>query len=231
MLLKKYTNEIFEIIKKKGYNVNDFKIENFKDEENRLDIFGLIYDSNMKFFISNSIKSFNTFKVQYTIFEKTYPLTGLLPKNFVDFKTVIAHFNSWTNAQLGKYIEEIDRVDLWQSVSENIDILNISPIDLNNNNVPFNDGDKEQLIVVLDKIVPRLMKEFSFDVNQLARIENTVNALHMTLEIMNKKAWQANAQGALIGLLVTLSVDKHTGHQIWLTLCDIFQAIPILIGF
>lgn len=227
MLIKKYKNQIYNTLNRKGFNPKDFIIEDIN--ENGYDIGQLRYKrQEMLFQFISSKDSFHYFDVRYKKFDKGLPWTDLPSgSKFIEFEIVLGIFSMWLDDELSEYINETVTKDLWLIAESNKGSLKLDYIDFDDNS-PFTLEEKEQLKLGLNEAKTLLLKEFNFNEHQMKVVEKRLQYLGESIERNTKTDWKGIAVSTIIGLILNLGIDTESGKLVWDLFGKVLDNLPSL---
>ena len=133
-MLKKYKNEVYQIIKEKfSLDTNRFTISDFEEKNSPITEVKVV-DSEMRFHFFNPASSWEQFRYRYTAFRPILSITEFIPNNaqVYDKAEVFKHFENWIKNHAAPFIEEMDSVDHWNNFQfeQNIfSLLNANSLD------------------------------------------------------------------------------------------------------
>lgn len=219
MILKKYTNQLFNIIKEEGYSTDSFFAKHSMGMF-RSNVFTLGYKTSpMKFIINGDLYSFDHFQYKIVHFYRGYPESSFLPaKKKVLFSEIAENFVDWLNKDLALYIEELGEIDLWGNMYKNSNNFRLESIDFNDESM-FSKKEKEKIKLSLDEIEKKMTQSFNFVKAQIQTIADTLKYLKKAIERNNKTDWKGITISAILSLVIALNVDTSVGRQIW----DLFR--------
>ena len=226
MILKKYKNKIYQVVKDSNIDLKIIKKEEATDDYR--DYFSLSYDDSMKFSVRNTLDSFFKFEFKYTKFEKNYPETEWLPKGYyAGIELVLEELNNWINTELKDYASEFEELDYWDKAEDNLEYLDYEYIDFEDQK-EFTLEEKEQVKVGLNEVQLTINSKLKLDEHQKQLVERRIKYLEEAIERNNKTDWKSIAISTFLGLIMNLGVDTNTGKLIWQIVQSIFSNIPSL---
>lgn len=231
MILKKYKNELFNVLIESTIGVDHFDTvdeitENILSQKfSYLKI--LLRNSRLVFKVIPSSVSFDKFGVNYTRFAPNFPESNVsaLIVQIDNFGDVKSKFIEWLNNDVSRYLSDKNELDLW---SNYLAIqANFTEIDYREE-VTFTLVERQQIKNTLNQFQLSLVQKIKFDSGQLDVINERTAYLIEAVDRLNKTDWKGVAISTMIGLVTALSVDVNTGRLIIDIFKKSFQILPRL---
>jgi hypothetical protein len=128
-MLKKYKNQLFDLIKQSGLDINRFQI----NEEDEIVTTISFNDSPFGFITFNSKESFDLFQFKFTLFSPKYAMSDFYPpNNWTNFSNLLSTFSNWIENHIKDYLQEQSEPDLWDEYLNGNKTLNFETIDFGN---------------------------------------------------------------------------------------------------
>ena len=224
-MLTKYKNQLYDLIKDSDFLINDFKFETSENKESGINTYTLFHiGNNMKFIIEESRVSYHKFRCWFTKFEKSFPKLGPIPRQgYKDFDEVATNFNKWLHGSLLEYKTDNEEIDYWNSIQG----ISFKNIDFNDNS-PFNQEEKKELILGLNEAKELINQELNISPKNLQEINSRIQYLVEAVDRNNKTDWKTLTIGTIIGIVTNLGIDTDTGKEILNLFSKLLEQIPEL---
>ena len=233
-MLKKYKNELYDLIIKEGWIIEDF-IPEFKMVED-IGVWGLdthdmplmslhFKDSNFIFEIYQSPENFHTFKYRYTSFTPKMVLPDW-PRNFESLNNAENAIKRWL-LNIKSFLDEKGGIDLWEQLNNRNKSLDISVIDFDNTE-EFNFEEKAQVKLGLNDLKFIIAREFSLQGEAITLVNDRLDYLIDSVERLNKFDWKSVLMSTILSIIIALSLDTERGNILFELFKSIFIKIPQL---
>jgi len=216
-LLLSQKNELFKIIQINNFSPNQFSYEEIKNDINDKEYsavsiaYKLLPEFNFKMTSPSSSYMIDYSPGVSTIFIKT---------NYQSWDNTCEIFNKW----LLNLKREISEEDLWGNLVETLKGIGDNII---NNDVKFTHSQFQ--------VVTYNMKQLQTKISTLSLPIDDINAINQKLDsileqgkTLSKFDWQAQLVGALITILIALSITPEMGKEIWFWVKEIFSGIVLI---
>ena len=227
MILKKYKNRLYKILKEKDINISNLETESkvLYGQE----VFTIKYKEHSFYFkLRNSEDSFHKFGYMFMEFNIGFKIYGWEPENgYSDFNLIIDGFRYWIDLHLSEFIEEHEKENLWETINIQNAPLRIEGIDFEDESV-FSNSEKEQIKFGLRKTQKLLSENFNLNEEQIKLVGSRLKYLEESIERTNKTDWQNLGISTIIGLILNLGVDTNTGKAIWDLFHEALEVLPLL---
>ena len=226
MMLKKYSNQIFDLVKDLGFEPSDFKLFDLANHPKGDAVSVMYKKSRMGFLFINKKASYDDFKQQYTVFQKQLPTSAIMPqKSWLSFGEVIISFKTWLKQDLTHFINELEEVDYWAVANKNVENLKLEAIDFDDDST-FSTEEEEQIKLGLEEAKVLLQANFNLTDTQLAIVYLRLNYLVEAVERNIKSDWKSIAISTILGMNLILSLEKEKSQEIWKLFKKVFEYIP-----
>ena len=180
----------------------------------------------MWFRFVNSEESYHHFKVDFIRFTPKFAQSIWFPQNGAkSFDEVKTRLIDWLTNELKFYWTEQYDPDFWEHFETDGNNFISDSIDYESDE-QFSDIEKEEVKLALNDVRIRLLNEYNFTPVQVQLIESRILYLEQNLDTKSKLDWKNLAIGAIISLILNLSVDTELGDQIWKLFISVFESIP-----
>lgn len=227
MILKKYTNMIYQTLQDFPLDINLFTKAEKEDDKNQHSVVIELKGHPLWFEFRNSSNDFNKFDCRYTKFAPSFPATEYIPSsNWGTFDDVIAMFERWLNEVI-TYMDELTGPDLWMEFVSSEKALNLSDIDFKDKEY-FNADEKKQIKLALSDLKLLLVKNFKPNDEELKSLDARLEYLGEAMDRLNKFDWKSLLISMIFSISIALSLDSEKGKQLFLFFKQVFEVIPKL---
>ena len=229
-MLKKYRNEIFNLIKDSKFNIDRFDLS----ETIKGDFVSTIIKlkgTPLEFIIRQAPDNFKEFDYQYVRFNLNYKISDLTPGwgIFKDFQDVLSVFKDWLYEHINAYIEEENEIDLWTEYKSGNKLLNLEKIDFEDQ-ANFSFDEKEQIKLALNDLKLLIKKNFKISSEEENQVNKRLDYLSDAPERLNKFDWKSLIIPTILNIATALSLNTQQGKELFELFKQVFQVIPKLIG-
>ena len=226
-MLKKYKNEIFNLIKEYGLSIDKFEIN--ENKENELVSVVSVVESPFDFFIRNSSESYSAFECWWICFGPKYASSSVYPENnYFSFDTIKSYFKEWLYNHVEPYFQEKAEIDLWDQYKNDTKLLNLEKIDFNDK-ANFSFDEKSQISLALGDLKLLIERKFDLDDQQKSIVNDRLNYLASAVDRLNKFDWKSIAVSTMFSIAIALSLDTQKGHELFNLFAQVFNVIPQLL--
>lgn len=226
-MLKKYTNQLLDLIIAEGFNINEFNLS--RDQNHKMGDAAVIelVSSKLKFNILPQ-NSFNNFKVQFTLFRPNYVTIErpLQTREFIQIDGVKRFLKVWLNKEVKPFLKNKETPDHWKIIKKNP--LVIEGINFNENE-PFSVDEQESLKSGLDEIKFLVKQNFELNKKQIALTYKKINYLIDATKRLNKTDWKIiciTTVGAIAYDLAFDDAKRETLYNLFSKIWSYLQLLP-----
>ena len=216
-MLKKYKNELLNIITNNGFQPSGFVV----GADSKDLTFKLTYkDTRLIFILYSADKDYHQFRCQYTIFSPNYEtvyLPDMNPLRIQPFEYIQQYFTNWLY-QVKLYQEELFAPDLWASITDSQSI--ISGTDKESLEY-FTSAEKDTVRLAIRDFMQLIEHKFEMDTEQHSIVSERLDYLAKAVDKSNKFDWKGIALNTIISISITLSLDAEKGRQLF----ELFKTI------
>ena len=217
MILKQYKNALLDTIKSHGLDPKLFSAQDELIElENYLSI--RLRNSPLTFAVRPLVPYFDRFAFRYSSFQQGYPLSSdsEYVSNFAELKLM---FGQWLNSAAIPYLDEINAVDLWQTLEESF--LGAVPEPKTPEQFePFTDQEKDQIRSSINELRLSIEKNFSLQRKQLDTTNDLLQYLCDAADKRNRFDWRGIAINVAVTIATHLALNPEQSRQLF----ELFQA-------
>ncbi|MFX1521789.1 MAG: hypothetical protein ACFFCD_17930 [Promethearchaeota archaeon] len=229
-MLKKYKNEIYQILKEAPFDINFFEGK----EEKVKDIFNVVHnafivvlkDTPMRFTIMNSPTDFNEFKYSYTQFTPNYTQKAPL-FSYSGIVEVKKELISWLEKHVQLYFDEMEEPDLWDEFVSREKVLDLGAIDFQNQEY-FNEDEKKQIQLALNDAKLLIINQFQPNDAEMKSIDDRLDYLVNAADRLNKFDWKSLLISMIMSISIALSLDTENGKALFEIFKQVLDIIPKL---
>jgi hypothetical protein len=227
-MLKKYKNELFQIIQNSGI---DLSLVRHKEEViNEYHAFTVeIINTPFWFMARNSSHDYEIFDCKYVQFNPSFSESGYMPEDgwcsFIDIKNM---FTNWLQSHVQEYFNDLTEPDFWLQLNSESKALDLGKIDFDDKEL-FNAEEKQQIKLALRDVRLLIIDRFSPSALELESINARLDYLSQAVDRLNKFDWKSLLLSTIMSISVALSFDTEKGKQLYTLFKHVFDVIPKLI--
>jgi len=224
-MLKKYKNELFDILKHHELGVDKFTFQDTGE------IFKIVFtgafDRDFEYLILTAGGSYDYFYTSATDFSPGFKVID----RFRDAKTfhyVIENFLNWLALDVLRYLEEQNTPDLWAEYLKNDKVLPLKEADYKKND-NFNQDEKVQVSLAINELKLLINEKFKLTAGHQEIVENRLNYLTESLDrVTNKTDWKGIAMATIVMLTNSLAFDQQQAIDLYNLFVSVMQLLPTI---
>lgn len=232
-MLKKYKNEVYQIIKEKfSLDTNRFIISDFEENQNPVTEIKVL-GSEMSFHFYNSLSSWDHFRYRGTIFKPVLSIGELVPPlnntQVFDKEKVFKQFENWIEAQVIPFIEEMDSIDHWNNFQFEQNIFSL--LDGNSlDNAPFTTNQIQYINNSTNVLRESIVERINPTEAQMQYITERLDYLVDATERLGKFDWYGVFLSTLISIAINMGVDTGTPQVLYELVKQAFSSFKLLMN-
>ncbi|MDC8098605.1 hypothetical protein [Chryseobacterium rhizosphaerae] len=230
-MLKKYKNEVYQIIKEIfSLDTNRFTISDFEERQSPVTEIKVV-DSEMRFHFFNPMSSWEQFRYRYTAFRPILSITEFIPNNsqILNKDETFKHFENWIKNHAAPFIEEMDSIDHWSNFQfeQNIfSLLDANALD----NAPFTIHQIQYITSSTNVLRESIAEIINPTEMQMQYITERLDYLVDATERLGKFDWYGVFLSTLISIAINMGVDTGTPQVLYELVKQAFSSFKLLIN-
>lgn len=181
----------------------------------------------MKFYISESKESWDSFNSWYMLFAPVYRDTEVFPPHGNgNIDTVIEDVRFWFK-EIDDSLEEAAAFDMWEEYKKGSKLLDVQNIDFNDH-TNFSVEEKHQILLGVKDLKLLIQQQFNTTAEQQAIVDERLDYLAGAIDRMNKFDWKSILLSTVLSIITTLTLDTEKGAQLFELVRKVFIIIPTI---
>jgi len=234
-MLKKYKNELLDVVKKNRFPVSDFDAS----EHDAIKVgktFNLVHKpSDFHFVVWNDPGNYDLFGGLYTNF-----VPGLTDFYFPEYSNydgpgycnvmeLVVHCMNWLDG-IFKYNEDLATPDLWANISSIMDNPNINyQSDEESLNI-FTAAEKESIVLAIGELKLLIKQTFPMNAEQSAFLNKKLDYLIKGVDRLNKFDWNGLALNVIMNISTALLLNSENQRVLAALFKTVFSNIIRLLN-
>ena len=225
-MLKKYKNQLFNIVEKSSLDLSYFEYEERKEAE--LPVFIIkVKNSPLRIEFKDDSNLYYLFHCSAVYFGASFPMHSLTAKP-EGFSEIILKFKYWFENHAIVYIENSIEPDLWEQYFSKNKFLDLTLIDFEERDF-FDEEEKHRIKLALNDIKILINKTFKPGSEEQKSTDEKLEYLKEALDRLNKFEWKSVLTSTIFNISIALSLDTEKGKQLFNIVKKVFSAISKLV--
>jgi len=219
---KKYKNQLFDLITKKGYSPDDFTLKE-EGGEGKTTIF--YKKTRFYFIIRNSSESYDEFDYSFVRYAPDFPVSAIFPQQGWDsFNSVLQVFSNWLLYNIQEFEADEFEPDLWSEYKKGNSSLNFNEIDFSDKS-NFSESERKQVSMAINELKLLISKNFDTIAEEQILVNERLDYLIESSNKLNKFDWKSLVISTIIGIATTLTLDVEKGKLLYELFRQVFSNV------
>ncbi|MDR6546546.1 hypothetical protein J2810_002605 [Chryseobacterium rhizosphaerae] len=230
-MLKKYKNEVYQIIKEKfNLDTGRFTITDFEERQSPITEIKVI-DSEMCFQFFNPFSSWEQFRYRYTAFRPILSISEFIPNNsqILNEDETFKHFENWIRNHAVPFIEEMDSIDRWNNFQFEQNIFTLLDANILDN-APFTTHQIQYITSSTNVLRESIVERINPTEAQMQYIMERLDYLVDATDRLGKFDWYGVFLSTLISIAINMGVDTGTPQVLYELVKQAFSSFKLLMN-
>lgn len=223
-MLKEQKNKIFEIIRD-SFPFSDISIDDFDIEKTSMELSdnaSLISfkNSRLKFAILPKEDSYDYFRCKFNEFNPQFSTTPWIPENgYLTFDELKFQLNLWLREHVGRYLDELSTLDIWETYKSQSKIIDINKIGFTAEQ-KFTSEEKIKIKAGVQKLKSDIEIHVKLDPHQFNLIIEKLDYIANGPDRLDKFDWANITVSTIINIMTSVVLDGENRSKLF----ELFKA-------